>query len=273
MRGSVLEGYTWIGTIPRAQPPNLRKPFEGNPSLRTLTFLLGQARIKQHRLADAIAAFQGAAPLNSQSPESHLGLDLPRSEHRGTLPPVEDRAPTHPLRRVTSRNRWHTYCVSSVERCLPRYLSHGCRPQYHLVRQTHAATFSRDAVASGACPSGKRPGCASCSRSNSSREVRHGSASNHSRSNSVTLADGSGRRRPTRSFCRRTHLSLLPDGAQPRQELLDCRRARSGCFGRGRTVGDFDEPVAFGEQAPRRSVPRRKPRPLPALAPAVRYGH
>ena len=31
--------------------------------------------------------------------------DLPRSEHRGTLPPVEDRAPTHPLRSVTSRNQ------------------------------------------------------------------------------------------------------------------------------------------------------------------------
>ena len=61
--------------------------------------------------------------------------DLPRSEHRGTLPPVEDRAPTHPLRSVTSRNRCHTYCVSSVERCLLRYLSNGCRPKYHLVRQ------------------------------------------------------------------------------------------------------------------------------------------
>ena len=35
-------------------------------------------------------------------------------------------------------------------------------------------------------------------------------------------------------------LFLLPDCAQPRQGLLDRGRARSGCFGRGRTVGDFD---------------------------------
>ena len=67
--------------------------------------------------------------------------DLPRSEHRGTLPPVEDRASTHPLRSVTSRNRCHTYCVSSVERCLPRYLSSGCRPKYHLVRQRMPPRF------------------------------------------------------------------------------------------------------------------------------------
>ena len=67
--------------------------------------------------------------------------DLPRSEHRGTLPPVEDRASTHPLRSVTSRNRCHTYCVSSVERCLPRYLSSGCRPKYHRVRQRMPPRF------------------------------------------------------------------------------------------------------------------------------------
>ena len=42
-------------------------------------------------------------------------------------------------------------------------------------------------------------------------------------------------------FIGRTHLSLLPGGAQSRQELLDCGRAQSGCFGRGRTVGNFDE--------------------------------
>ena len=61
--------------------------------------------------------------------------DLPRSEHRGTLPPVEDQASAHPLRSVTSRNRRHTYCVSRVERCLPRYLSSGCRPKHHFMRQ------------------------------------------------------------------------------------------------------------------------------------------
>ena len=71
----------------------------------------------------------------------------------------------------------------------------------------------------------------------------------------------------TRSFCLRligrTHLSLLPDGAQPRQELLDCGRARSGCFGRGRTVGDFDEvflspaDVLQQQKAPAQSVDHR----------------
>ena len=40
--------------------------------------------------------------------------DLPRSEHRGTLPPVEDQAPTHPLRSVTSRNRRHTHWHRAV---------------------------------------------------------------------------------------------------------------------------------------------------------------
>jgi hypothetical protein len=52
--------------------------------------------------------------------------DLPRSEHRGTLPPVEDRASAHPLQSVTSRNRRHAYGVRRVERCLPRHLSRGC---------------------------------------------------------------------------------------------------------------------------------------------------
>ena len=67
--------------------------------------------------------------------------DLPRSEHRGTLPPVEDRASTYPLRSVTSRNRRHAYFVSSVERCLPRYHSSGCRPKHHPVRQHMAPRF------------------------------------------------------------------------------------------------------------------------------------
>ena len=125
--------------------------------------------------------------------------DLPRSEHRGTLPPVEDRAPTHPLRSVTSRNRCHTYCVSRVERCLPRYLSTAAAPNTILCASTCRHVFTRRCSVRS-CPSGKRPGCASCSRSNSSREVRHGSASNHSRSNSVTLANGSGRRRPRGAF-------------------------------------------------------------------------
>jgi hypothetical protein len=58
--------------------------------------------------------------------------DLPRSEHRGTLSPVEDRASAHPLRSVTSRNRC---CISGVERCLPRHLSRSCRPKHHFMRQ------------------------------------------------------------------------------------------------------------------------------------------
>jgi hypothetical protein len=61
--------------------------------------------------------------------------DLPRSEHRGTLPPVEDRASAHPLRSVTSRNRRHAYGVRGVERCLPRHLSRGCHPKHHFMRQ------------------------------------------------------------------------------------------------------------------------------------------
>ena len=67
--------------------------------------------------------------------------DLPRSEHRGTLPPVEDRASAHPLRSVTSRNRRHTCCVRGVERCLPRHLSRGCRPKHHFMRQRMPPRF------------------------------------------------------------------------------------------------------------------------------------
>ena len=37
--------------------------------------------------------------------------------------------------RVLTAANTHTYCVSSVERCLPRYLSKGGRPKYQLVRQ------------------------------------------------------------------------------------------------------------------------------------------
>jgi hypothetical protein len=61
--------------------------------------------------------------------------DLPRSEHRGTLPPVEDRALAHPLRSVTSRNQRQAYGVRGVERCLPRHLSRGCHPKHHFMRQ------------------------------------------------------------------------------------------------------------------------------------------
>ena len=50
------------------------------------------------------------------------------------------------------------------------------------------------------CPSGKAPGCSCCSRSNNSRDVRHGSASNHSRTRAVTVTNGSGRRRPRCAF-------------------------------------------------------------------------
>ena len=73
-------------------------------------------------------------------------------------------------------------------------------PQTPFCAPAHAATSFTRRCSVRSCPSGKRPGCASCSRSNSSREVRHGSASNHSRSNSVTLANGSGRRRPRGAF-------------------------------------------------------------------------
>jgi hypothetical protein len=59
--------------------------------------------------------------------------DLPRSEHRGTLPPVEERASADPLRSVTSRNRRHTCCVSEWERCLPRHLSRCCHPKHHFM--------------------------------------------------------------------------------------------------------------------------------------------
>ena len=67
--------------------------------------------------------------------------DLPRSEHRGTLPPVEDRASAYPLRSVTSRNWRHTCCVRRVERCLPRHLSRGCRPKHHFMRQRMPPRF------------------------------------------------------------------------------------------------------------------------------------
>src|SRR3954469_11499125 len=50
------------------------------------------------------------------------------------------------------------------------------------------------------CPSGYTPGYSVCSRSNSSRDVRHGSASNHSRSLVVTVTNGSGGRRKPFSF-------------------------------------------------------------------------
>ena len=55
--------------------------------------------------------------------------------------PVEDRVSAHPLRNVTSRNRCRTYCVGSVERCLPRYISSGCRPKHHLMRQRMPPRF------------------------------------------------------------------------------------------------------------------------------------
>ena len=45
-------------------------------------------------------------------------------------------------------------------------------------------------------PSGNLPGCAVCNRSSNSRLVCHGSASNQVRSSTVTVTDGSGRRRP-----------------------------------------------------------------------------
>jgi hypothetical protein len=61
--------------------------------------------------------------------------DLPRSEHRGTLPPVEDRASAHPLRSVTSRNRRHAHGVRGIERCLPRHFSRGYLPKHHFMRQ------------------------------------------------------------------------------------------------------------------------------------------
>ena len=43
-------------------------------------------------------------------------------------------------------------------------------------------------------PFGYTPGCCACNRSNNSRDVCHGSPSNHSRSVLVTAANGSGRR-------------------------------------------------------------------------------
>ena len=42
------------------------------------------------------------------------------------------------------------------------------------------------------CPSGYTPGCSPCSRSSSSRAVRHGSASNHPRTSAATASSGSG---------------------------------------------------------------------------------
>src|SRR5216683_2531589 len=44
------------------------------------------------------------------------------------------------------------------------------------------------------------PGYSACSRSNNSRDVRQGSASNHPRSSVVTVANGSGRRRKRLGF-------------------------------------------------------------------------
>jgi len=50
------------------------------------------------------------------------------------------------------------------------------------------------------CPSGYIPGHCACNRSNSLRDVCHGSASNHPRSSTVTVANGSGRRRDRLGF-------------------------------------------------------------------------
>ena len=61
--------------------------------------------------------------------------DLPRSKHRGTLLPVEDRAPTHPLRSVTSRNQGiKTRPHIRGERCLRRRRSSGVGLKYHFMR-------------------------------------------------------------------------------------------------------------------------------------------
>jgi len=49
-------------------------------------------------------------------------------------------------------------------------------------------------------PFGNFPGCAACRRSNGSRLVRHGSASNQPRTSAVTATNGSGRCRPRFAF-------------------------------------------------------------------------
>ena len=52
-------------------------------------------------------------------------------------------------------NRCRAYCVSSVERCLSRYLSQRLTSQTPSYAPAHAATFSPGAVASGAARQGR----------------------------------------------------------------------------------------------------------------------
>jgi len=77
------------------------------------------ALAEQRRAAEGIGR-SGATRSHAQravAPRAWRGWrapDLPRSEHRGTLPPVEDQASAHPLRSVTSRNRRHTHWHRAV---------------------------------------------------------------------------------------------------------------------------------------------------------------
>ena len=82
----------------------------------------------------------------------------------------------------------------------------------------HAATFSPGAVTSGAARQGKvRDALLAAART--VRAKSDGSFLNHSRNNSVTLANGSGRRRPRGAFAFGLLVEptspSLPYGAQP----------------------------------------------------------
>jgi hypothetical protein len=108
-----------------------------------------------------------------------------------------DQAPAAPLANVTSQNLDQTGWRWAWEETCPGSATFVSAP----VPNTISCAFSRRhsfnrRCSVRSCPSGKTPGCSACSRSNNSRDVRHGSASNQARISAVTATNGSGRRRP-----------------------------------------------------------------------------
>ena len=91
-------------------------------------------------------------------------------------------------------------------------------------------------------PSGYSSGCAAWSRSSSWRPVLHGSASNHACNCSVTLTNGSGRRR--------SRLTFRPGRPQADEELLERRHRRVLRF-RDRLVGDVHDALLMHPHLPK----------------------
>ena len=130
----------------------------------------------------ALQPVHGLAPLGPQASPLH------HSRLRGSLAARDPRM-TPASTTGTSRNERGQFWMS-IDTSAPNTI---------LCASSHRHSFNRRCNVRS-CPSGKMPGSCSCSRSSNSRDVRHGSASNHSRICTVTSMNGSGRRRPRGAF-------------------------------------------------------------------------